>query len=344
MTNPHLTDYRNLGRCGMRVSPLCLGTMMFGGRTNEADSRAIIDHARAQGVNFIDTADQYNDGESERVVGKAIANERDHWIVATKVANPMGTGPNDEGLSKRYILQAAEASLDRMGMDFVDIYYLHKEDLSTPLDETLSAVADLLAQGMIRHFGVSNFRSWRIAEIVRLCDAHGMERPVVTQPYYNMMNRMPEVEQLPVAQHYGLGIVPYSPLARGVLTGKYSNDAAPPADSRAAAKDVRILETEWRPESIEIAQKVKARAEAAGVSPGHFAVQWVRNNALVTSVLAGPRTMEQWEDYVKALDYTFTADDETFVDGLVAPGHPSTPGYTDPRYPLEGRVARTSAE
>jgi aryl-alcohol dehydrogenase-like predicted oxidoreductase len=163
---------------------------------------------------------------------------------------------------------------------------------------------------------------------------------VVSQPYYNAMNRMPEVEQLPVCAHYGLGVVPYSPLARGVLTGKYLPNAALASDSRAGRQDKRMLETEWRHESLEIAQKVKARAEAKGMSAGQFALNWVLNNALVTAAIVGPRTEAQLEDYLGALAYPFTAEDESFVDGLVASGHPSTPGYNDPAYPLEGRMPR----
>jgi aryl-alcohol dehydrogenase-like predicted oxidoreductase len=336
-------EYRTLGRSGVKVSTLCLGTMMFGGATDEPTSRRIIAKARDQGVNFIDTADQYNAGQSEEVVGRAIGPERDRWVLATKVCNPMGTGPNERGLSRKWVLQEADASLKRLGTDYIDIYYLHKEDLTTPLAETVRAIADLMGQGKIRYFGVSNFRSWRVAEICNLCDGFGIERPVVSQPYYNAMNRMPEVEHLPACDFYGLGVVPYSPLARGVLTGKYSPDAAPPQDTRAGREDKRMHETEWRPESLRLAQEIKRHAEAHGISAGHFAVNWVLNNRLVTAVIGGPRTEEQWDDYINALDYRFTAEDEALVDRLVATGHPSTPGYNDPAYPIEGRVPRTAS-
>ena len=335
-------EYRALGRSGLKVSTLCLGTMMFGGATDEPISTRIVAKARDQGVNFLDTADQYNNGKSEEVVGRAIARERDRWVVATKLANPMGPGPNEVGLSRKWVMQAAEASLKRLGTDYIDVYYLHKEDHVTPLAETVRAVADLVRQGKIRYIGVSNYRSWRIAEICNLCDAIGIDRPVVSQPYYNAMNRMPEVEQLPAAAYYGLGIVPYSPLARGVLTGKYSPDAPPPAETRAGRSDKRIMQTEWRPESLRIAQTLKRHAEARGITAGQFAVAWVLNNALVTGTIGGPRTEAQWDDYVGALAYEFTAEDEALVDGLVTAGHPSTPGYNDPAYPLEGRVPRTA--
>jgi len=334
-------NYRNLGRSGLQVSPLCLGTMMFGSQTNETTSQAIINTAFEAGINFIDTADAYNQGRSEEIVGRAIKPQREHWILATKLCNPMGSGPNQRGLSRHWVLQAAEHSLRRLGLETIDIYYLHKEDPNTPLEETLLAIADLLRAGKIRYFGVSNYRSWRIARICHLCDQIGIDRPVVSQPYYNALNRMPEVEQLPVCEAYGLGLVPYSPLARGVLTGKYAPDQAPPEDTRAGRADQRMMQTEWRPESLKIAQTIKQHAAARAITPGQFAVNWVLNNRLVTSAIAGPRTEQQWDDYLAALDYEFTADDEALIDSLVPTGHPSTHGYSDPAYPIEGRQART---
>ncbi len=334
-------DYRTLGRSGVKVSPICLGTMMFGGRTDAETSARIMGEARDAGCNFIDTADAYNNGASEEITGRTVKSERDWWVLATKLANPMGEGPNARGLSRRWVFDACDASLQRLGLDYIDIYYLHKEDHDTPLEETVMAVGDLMRQGKIRYFAVSNYRSWRIAEIANICDRLGLPRPVASQPYYNAVNRMPEVEHLPACTFYGLGVVSYSPLARGVLSGKYAPDAAPPDDSRAAAKDTRMMQTEWRPESLEIAQKIKAHAAGRGLTPGQFAVAWVLNNRLVTGCIAGPRTLDQWRDYLGGLDYRFTEEDEALVDSLVAPGHPSTPGYSDPAYPLEGRIPRS---
>jgi aryl-alcohol dehydrogenase-like predicted oxidoreductase len=336
-------EYRNLGRSGLKVSPLCLGTMMFGGATDEPTAQRIVAKAKEAGVNFIDSADAYNGGRSEEVTGRAISNQRDQWVLATKLANPMGQGPNAGGLSRKWIMRAADASLRRLGTDYIDIYYLHKEDLATPLAETVRAMGDLVRQGKIRYFGVSNYKSWRVAEICNICDRLGIDRPVVSQPYYNAMNRMPEVEHLPACAYYGLGIVPYSPLARGVLTGKYASDAAPPPDSRAGRKDRRMLQAEWRPESLTLAQDIKQHAAQRGMTAGQFAVLWVLNNALVTAAIAGPRTEAQWDDYVGALAHRFTAEDEALIDRLVTPGHPSTPGFNDPAYPIQGRVARTSS-
>lgn len=335
-------DYRKLGAGGLKVSPLCLGTMMFGGPTGEAEAKRIAAHARDAGINFIDTANTYTDGRSEEITGRIVRAARGWWVVATKLANPTGPGPNERGLSRRHCFDAVEASLGRLGIEAIDILYLHKEDHATPLAETVRAIADLVGQGKILHFGVSNYRAWRIAEICRLCDEMGIDRPVVSQPLYNALNRQAETEQLPVCAHYGLGVVPYSPLARGVLTGKYATQDAPAPDSRAGRADKRMMETEFRPDSLRIAQVLRAHAEARGITAGQFAFAWVLNNRLVTAPIAGPRTMEQWQEYLGALDYRFTAEDEALVDGLVAAGHPSTPGYNDPQYPIEGRPVRTA--
>jgi aryl-alcohol dehydrogenase-like predicted oxidoreductase len=334
-------QYRNIGRSGLKISPICLGTMMFGGPADEATSGRIVAKAREAGINFIDTADAYNGGQSEQVVGRAICSDRQAFVVATKLANQMGDDPNRGGLSRRWVLQAAEESLKRLGTDTIDIYYLHKEDHSTPLEETVRAMGELIRAGKVRYFGVSNYRAWRVAEICSICDRLGIDRPVASQPYYNAMNRMPEVEHFPACRYYGLGIVPYSPLARGVLTGKYRVDAEPDKDTRAGRNDTRMMQTEWRPESIKFAQEIKRHAEGKGITAAQFAVAWVLNSSFVSSVIAGPRTEAQFDDYLKALDYRFTAEDEALIDRLVASGHPSTPGFNDPAYPIEGRRART---
>lgn len=333
-------EYRSLGRSGLKVSPLCLGAMMFGGPTDEATSARIVGRAREQGINFIDTADAYNEGRSEEVVGRAIGPERGWWVLATKLANPTGPGPNARGTSRRHVVEAVEASLRRLGTEWIDVMYLHKEDHATPLSETVRALADLIRAGKLRHFGVSNYRAWRVAEICRLCDAEGIDRPAVSQPLYNALNRMVEVEHLPACAALGLGVFAYSPLARGVLTGKYRPDVPPPAGTRAGRQDRRMMETEWRPESLHIAAELAERAAQKGVTPGQFALAWVLNNRLVTGAVVGPRTEAHWEDYIGALSCQLDAADEALVDRLVAPGHPSSPGYNDPAYPIEGRVAR----
>ncbi len=336
-------DYRKLGRSGIKVSPLCLGTMMFGGQTSEPVSTRIIGKAKDQGLNFIDTADVYNEGRSEEVVGRAIRADRDHWILATKMCNAMGPDPNQNGLSRRWMFQATDQSLTRLGTDWIDIMYLHKEDHDTPLEETVGAMVDLIQTGKIRYFGLSNYRSWRVAVICDLCDRLGIDRPIVSQPYYNAMNRMPEVEHLPACEFFGLGVVPYSPLARGVLTGKYPPGTEASEGTRAAREDTRMMQTEWREESLVIAQTIKTHAESRGITAGQFAVAWVLNNRIVTAPIAGPRTEEQFDDYMGALAYQFTVDDEALIDSLIATGHPSTPGYNDPAYPIEGRPTWTAS-
>ena len=337
-------EYRTLGNSGIKVSPICLGTMMFGERTDAAEAGRIVDSARAAGINFIDTADVYAKGESERLAGKLLADDRDKWVVATKVGNAMGKGPNETGLSRAWVLRAIDGSLKRLGMDHVDVYYLHRDDAETPIEETLVAMGEIIRSGKARYFGLSNFRGWRIAQIAALCEKLGVPAPIVCQPYYNAMNRMPETEVLPACHNYGMGVVPYSPLARGVLTGKYAPGVAPSADSRAGRKDKRLMETEFREESLAMAQKFKAHAEKRGMSAGQFALNWVLNNRIITSVLAGPRTFAQWVEYLGALEHGFSAEDEALVDSMVKSGHPSTPGYNDPRYAIAGRPTYSSRE
>src|SRR5579871_3675625 len=313
-------DYRSLGRSGLKVSPLCLGTMMFGGATDAATAGRIVARAKDQGVNFIDTADAYNGGRSEEVVGEAIREHRSWWVLATKCANPTGEGPNARGVSRRHVFDAVEASLRRLAVDTIDLLYLHKEDHPTPLAETVRALADLIRAGKIRYFGVSNYRSWRVAEICRLCDEAGIDRPIASQPLYNLLNREVETEHLPACGYFGLGGVPYSPLARGVLTGKYAPNVAPPPETRAGRRDRRMMESEWRPESLAIAQQIAEHARSRGMSPAHFAFAWVLNNRFITAAIGGPRTFEQWDDYVASLSVRLDAADEAFVDRLVSPG------------------------
>lgn len=334
-------EYRRLGNSGLKVSKLCLGAMMFGEHTDAATAARIAKSAFASGVNFIDTADTYGDGASERIVGKLISKNRDRWVLATKFTNKVDAAdPNSGGAGRKWMLQAVDGSLSRLDTDYIDVYYFHRDDRETPLEESLGAMADLIRSGKVRYFGLSNFQGWRIAEVVARCRQWGIPQPIVLQPCYHALYRIAEVEMFPACRQHGLGIVPYSPLARGVLTGKYVPGARPPADSRAGRKETRFLETEFRAESLAIAQKLGKHAGKRGMSVSHFALNWVLNNALVTSVLAGPRTFAQWQGYLAALDHKLDAEDEALVDTLVPPGHCSTPGYTDPKYPVTGRVAR----
>lgn len=329
--------YRFLGSSGIKVSELCLGTMMFGGATDEDEARRIIDHAAAGGVNFIDTADVYADGRSESIVGPAIREKRDRWVLATKGAQQIGPNVTDMGLSRRYLTRAVDASLKRLNVDHIDIYYIHRVDPDTPWEQTVATFGDLIRQGKIREWALSNVRAWHIPHVVHLCRQMGVPQPAALQPYYNLMNRQPETELLPAAKFFNLGVVPYSPLARGVLTGKYRVNQVAEPGTRAARQDKRMLEAEWRPESLIIAEKLKAHALARGTTLVHWATAWVLNNSAVTATIAGPRTLEQWTSYLGALDYAWTAEDEALANSLVTTGHPSTPGFNDPGYPIEGR-------
>ena len=330
-------EYRRLGTSGVEVSPICLGTMTFGDLTDAVDAQRIVDDAFDAGVNFIDTADAYANGASERIVGAAIKPHRRQWILATKVANVLTARPHDGGLSRRWVLQACDDSLARLATDYIDVYYLHRDDPDTPIAETVGAIGDLIRGGKIRYFGLSNYRGWRIAEVVSECAAQGVPPPVVCQPYYNLLNRMPEVEILPACNYYGIGVASYSPIARGVLTGKYARGVVP-ENSRGARRDARMMQTEFREESFAIAQTLKAHAGKTGRTVMQFALAWLWANEIVTSVIAGPRTFEQWRDYLGAIGTPWSTEDEALVDSLVAPGHPSTPGYSDPQYPFYGRV------
>ena len=334
-------NYRTLGQSGLKVSALTLGTMMFGEQTSTEDSLRIIDKAWDQGINFIDTADVYTGGRSEEIVGEAIARNRHDWVVASKVGfGPTDGVPNRSGLSRKRLFNALDASLARLDTDYLDIYYLHREDHDTPVDETLRALDDVIRAGKIRGYGLSNHRGWKLAEFSRSADLLGIQRPSVSQPLYNLANRQIEVEHLPAAEHYGIGVISYSPLARGVLTGKYDPDQPPGQDTRAGRNDPRLQQTEWRPESLNLAQRIRDYAEGQGITAGQFALAWVLNNQLITSAIAGPRTEQQWEDYVPALNYRFTAQDEAFINDLVVTGHSTTPGYNDPSHPFFGRKSR----
>jgi aryl-alcohol dehydrogenase (NADP+) len=234
-------------------------------------------------------------------------------------------------------MTACDNSLRRLETDYIDVYYLHKEDHGTPLEEPVQAMGDLILQGKVRYFGVSNYRSWRIAEICRLCDSFGIPRPVVSQPLYNVLNRQVETEHLPACDYFGLGVFPYSPLARGVLTAKYEPGAEPGSDSRAGVADDRMMQTEWRPESLVLAREIRQHADSRGMTAVQFAIAWLLRNSFITGVVAGPRTSEQWESYLPALDAELNDEDEAFIDARIVSGHSSTPGYNDPAYPLEGR-------
>ena len=340
MTNTTTPQYITLGNSGLRVPRLWLGAMMFGDQTDESVAREMVAVTRDAGLNAIDTADNYANGESERMVGRLIAQDRSRWVVATKVANAIGKEPNDKGLSRRWVTQEVDNSLQRLGTDWIDVYYMHKDDEVTPIEETLSTFARLIEQGKIRYYGVSNFRGWRVARMVETARKMGIPQPIVCQPPYSAVTRLIETEVIPACEHYGVGVVAYSPLARGVLTGKYAPNVEPDAQSRAGRGDRRIHQTEFRPESLEIANALKKHAESRHLSATQFAIAWALNNKLLSGVIGGPRTLEQWKDYVAALAVQLQPEDETLVDSLVPPGYASTHGFVDPQYPIKGRKPR----
>ncbi|MGI9479324.1 MAG: aldo/keto reductase [Hyphomicrobiaceae bacterium] len=334
-------QYAYLGRSGLRVSRICLGTMDFGGQADLAAAQKMIDAAREAGVNFIDTADAYAGGKSETMLGQLIAADRDNWVLATKVGQQDGPPERKMGLSRRWMMHAIDASLERLGTDYVDIYYMHHRDRETPLRESIEAMRDIIVSGKASYWGFSNYYGWEIGEIIRLCDETGAPHPVIAQPMYNLAMRMAENDYLPACEHYGIGVAPFSPLARGLLTGKYQEGGEPPAGSRAARGDPSLLKRDFQKETFQAVEKIREHVAKRGMTPTDFAVLWVLNNSIVTSVIAGPRTPEQWRAYVDVLNHEFTADDEALVDDLVARGHPAAPGLIWNRHPPMGRKRRT---
>lgn len=325
-----------LWRGGPARAQLCLGTMMFGDQTGETEAGRILDAYLQAGGDFIDTADVYAQGDSERILGRLLGDRRGQVFLATKVGNTMKAEPRSGTLSPGWILDAAEASAERLRTGTIDLYYLHRDDETTPLEEVIGALGELIARGRIRHWGFSNFRAWKIAEMMRLADALGVARPVMAQPYYHMLNRTAETDLLPACRHFGVGVVPYSPLGRGVLTGKYRGGAVPKG-SRAARADARIMETEFLPETVAAANRAADHAEATGRDPAGLAIQWVLANSAVSSVLIGPKTLAQLKGYLAATDVAYRAEDERTLSVLCASGQTPTPGHSDPRYPPRGR-------
>ncbi len=329
-----------LGRTGVTVSRICLGTMLFGGATSEADSLAIIDRALDSGINFLDTANIYCNGESEVITGKAIRGRRDAVVLATKLRQPMGEGPNDQGLSRRHILRECEESLRRLGTDHVDVLYMHAPDYTVPIEESLDALESLIRAGKVRYVAASNFYAYQVARCLGLAALRGYSRLACVQPLYNLVNREVEVELLPLCREEGLGVVTYSPLARGVLTGKYRPGQPAPEGSRAARGDRRLHQTELREESYAAAEALRPRAEAHGCSLSQFALAWVLANQTISSAIVGPRTLEQLTESLPALRVRLTPEDEAAVDALVPPGWKTGRGFADPLYPVRGRPVR----
>ena len=315
--------YRRLGRTGLQVSPLCLGAMMFGewGNPDHDDSVRIIHAALDAGINFIDTADVYSAGESEEIVGKAIAGRRDEVVLATKFYAPMGEGPNQGGASRHWIMREVEHSLRRLGTDHIDLYQVHRPDPNIDVDETLAALSDLVHQGKVRYLGSSTFPASEIVEAQWVAERRHRERFVCEQPPYSMLVRGIEADVLPTCQRHGMGVIPWSPLAGGWLSGKRRVDGDDPSSHRAARTPARYdLSIPGNREKLEAADALGRLADDAGLSLVHMAVAWVVNNPAVTAAIIGPRTMEQLTSQLGAADVRLTDEVLDRIDEIVPPG------------------------
>ncbi|MDA0164415.1 aldo/keto reductase [Solirubrobacter ginsenosidimutans] len=323
-------DFRPLGRTGVQVSPLCLGTMMFGawGNPDHDDSVRIIHRALDAGINFVDTADVYSAGESEEIVGKALKGRRDDVVLATKFFMPMGDDPNRRGGSRRWIVKAVEDSLRRLDTDWIDLYQVHRPDPAVDVDETLGALTDLVQQGKVRYIGSSSYSGSEIVEAQWTARERRLERFRTEQPPYSLLTRSIELDVLPTAQRHGMGILTYSPLAGGWLSGSWSADSSPisPARQRLAARfDMSLPENQRKLEAVEQLQQV---ADDTGVSMIELAIAFVINHPGVTSAIIGPRTMQQLDSQLPAADAVLDAAVLDRIDQIVAPGVTINPADT----------------
>jgi aryl-alcohol dehydrogenase-like predicted oxidoreductase len=313
---------RILGRTGVSVSPLCLGAMMFGpwGNSDEADSARIIHRALDAGINFIDTADVYSAGESERIVGKALAGRRDDVVLATKFFMPMGTDPNERGGSRRWIIRAVENSLRRLDTDYIDLYQVHRPSQDTDTEETLGALTDLVRQGKVRYLGSSSYAASQIVEAQWTARDRRLERFVTEQPPYSILVRGIEADVLPTARRHGMGILSYSPLGGGWLSGRWRKGAAgtPTSAARPGARFDMASPANQR--KLDVVEELAQLADQAGLTLIELAIAFVINHPAVTAAIIGPRTMEQLESQLPAAGVTLTADILDRIDQLVAPG------------------------
>jgi aryl-alcohol dehydrogenase-like predicted oxidoreductase len=301
---------RKLGRTGLKVSNLCLGAMTFGNDSwgcDEATARKIVDRFLDAGGNFIDTADVYSSGVSEEITGRAIADKRQSVVLATKVAGPMGAGPNDLGVSRKHVLDGVDASLRRLGTDYIDLYQVHAYDPTTPLDETLRALDDCVRAGKVRYAGCSNYSAWQLMKANGLARELGTARFDCLQPQYSLVCRHIEREHLPLCQEEGIGVIPWSPLGGGLLTGKYRRGADAPEGSRIAGEP-RMQERFLSERNLEIAEMLAQVAGSLGRTSGQVALAWVAGQPGVTAPIFGARTLEQLEDNLGAADLVL--DDE----------------------------------
>ena len=315
---------RVLGNTGVKVSPLCLGAMMFGkwGNPDHDDSVAIIHKALDAGINFIDTADVYSAGESEEIVGQALSGgRREHVVLATKAHASMGQDPNQQGNSRRWLIRECENSLRRLGTDYIDLYQIHRPEPETGIDETLGVLSDLVHAGKVRYIGSSTFPASQIVEAQWTAQRRGRERFVTEQPPYSLLVRGIETEILPVCQEYKMGVIPWSPLAGGWLSGRYRKNSDLPVSNRAQRLPQRYdLTLPGNQAKLDAADQLGALADDAGISLVHLAIAWVMNHPAVTAPIIGPRTMEQLDSQLGAADVVLTGDVLDQIDKIVPPG------------------------
>jgi aryl-alcohol dehydrogenase-like predicted oxidoreductase len=337
-------EMRPFGRTGVKVSPLCLGAMMFGawGNTDHDDCIRIIHRALDAGINFIDTADVYARGESEEIVGKALAGgRRDHVVLATKVHGTMGDDPNEFGNSRRWITQEVDNSLRRLGTDWIDLYQIHRPEFDTDIDETLGALTDLVRAGKIRYFGSSTFPAAMIVEAQWVAEKRGRERYVCEQPPYSILTRGIEADVLPVCRSYGMGVIPWSPLAGGWLTGRYRKDQEVPTSRRAALVPHRYdMSLPGNQAKLEAAEALAQLAEQTGISLIHLALAFVIRHPAITAAIIGPRTMEQLESQLGADEVQLPDEVLDRIDEIVPPGtnlNPRDAGWENPALAPEAR-------
>jgi aryl-alcohol dehydrogenase-like predicted oxidoreductase len=316
-------EMRSLGRTGVLVSPLCLGTMNFGAPTSKEDSSAILDRALDAGINFIDTANVYNAGESERVVGEALARngKREQIVLATKVHGRMGPGPNDSGNSRYHIIKACEDSLRRLQTDTIDLYQLHRPSQTIPQDETLRACDDLVRAGKVRYIGCSTHPAWMVMEALATSEKYGLARYISEQPPYNLLDRRIENELVPLALKHGLALLPWSPLAGGILAGRYPVEAAEYTEGSRATRAGAMFQARVSRKGREVAAKVIELAQARGLTGSQLALLWVKDQPGITSPIIGPRTMAHLEDALGVLDKQLADADRPIFDALVHPGN-----------------------
>lgn len=323
-------ELRPLGRTGIKVSELCLGCMMFGGKTTPGDSANIIDRALDAGLNFLDTANVYSLGRSEEATGDALKRngKRNSVILATKVHGKMGEGANDLGNSRRHIIEQCEASLRRLGTDWIDLYQIHRPQPDIPIDETLRALDDLIRAGKVRYIGTSTYGAWQLVESLWVSKELGLNRFVCEQPPYNLLDRRIERELIPMAQTYGIGIIPWSPLAGGLLTGKYSRGGQPPEDSRFANWETNPMQRRRMNDRIfDVIEGLEPIAAAKEVTLSQLSLAWCAQQPGVSSAIIGPRTMEQLEDNLLAPDVRLSADELKAIDRVIRPGQMVSPFY-----------------